>query len=132
MDTAVSGVPRFVLRLEGLAVLVAAVIGYGTLGGSWVLFAVLFLVPDISMTGYLGGPRAGAMTYNVVHSYVAPAALAGLMASGVLPVHWGICVIWVAHIGFDRALGYGLKFAAAFRDTHLGLLGAGRMGVSQL
>ncbi len=121
MNTAVSGVPRLVLRLEGLAVLAAALIAYRALGESWYLFAALFLVPDLGMAGYLAGPRAGAPAYNVVHSYVAPAALSALMASGVLPVHWGICVLWIAHIGFDRALGYGLKFGTAFRDTHLGI-----------
>jgi hypothetical protein len=126
MNTAVSGIPRTMLRLEGLAVLATAVVAYRALGGSWSLFTLLFLVPDLSMAGYLGGPRTGAAAYNVVHSYVAPAVLAGMMAIGAVPPHWGICLIWVGHIGFDRALGYGLKFTSAFRDTHLGLPGVPR------
>ncbi|MGD9659519.1 MAG: DUF4260 family protein, partial [Methylocystis sp.] len=31
----------------------------------------------------------------------------------------------LALIGFDRALGYGLKSGTAFRDTHLGRVGGG-------
>jgi hypothetical protein len=27
--------------------------------------------------------------------------------------------MWCAHISFDRALGYGLKFAEAFKPTHI-------------
>ena len=34
-------------------------------------------------------------------------------------------MIWCAHIGFDRALGYGLKSAAGFEFTHLGRIGRG-------
>ena len=124
MNTAVSGVPRFLLRLEGMAVLATCVVAYRVLGGSWLLFAVLFLVPDLSMVGYLSGPRAGAAIYNVVHSYVTPALLAGLMALSILPANWPLCLIWVSHIGFDRGVGYGLKFTSAFRDTHLGMLNA--------
>jgi hypothetical protein len=32
-------------------------------------------------------------------------------------------LIWIAHIGFDRALGYGLKYPTGFGDTHLGRIG---------
>jgi hypothetical protein len=71
------------------------------------------------MVGYLRGRRTGAAIYNVVHWYVTPALLAGLMAIGLITPHWWICLIWVSHIAFDRAVGYGLKFTSAFRDTHL-------------
>jgi Domain of unknown function (DUF4260) len=123
MNTAVSGGPRTILRIEALAVLAAGVVAYHAVGGSWVLFAVLFFAPDLSMLGYLGGPRVGAVVYNVVHTYAAPAVLAGLMVVGLVPAHWGICVIWASHIGFDRTLGYGLKFSSAFQDTHFGKIG---------
>jgi Domain of unknown function (DUF4260) len=73
---AVSGTPLVLLRLEGAAVLVAATFAYATLGGRWALFAALFLVPDLSMLGYLGGRRLGAACYNAAHSYLGPAALA--------------------------------------------------------
>ena len=71
---------------------------------------MLFLVPDLALIGYLGGPRAGAMLYNAFHTYLAPAALAALAYAGVLADAWPLCLIWVAHIGLDRALGLGLKF----------------------
>jgi hypothetical protein len=123
MDTPVSGTPRLLLRLEGLAVLATAVIGYGELGASWSLFALLLLLPDAALIAYVGGPRMGALAYNAAHTYLAPATVGALAYLGVLPGGWPICLIWVAHIGMDRALGLGLKFSSAFRDTHLGAVG---------
>ncbi len=123
MPSSVSGGPRTLLRLEGLAVLVASAVAYHLVQGSWPLFALLFLAPDLAMVGYLAGPRAGAVAYNTTHTYLGPAALAGAMAAGALPAQWELCQIWSAHAGMDRALGYGLKYATAFGDTHLGPVG---------
>jgi hypothetical protein len=119
---AVAGLPRLLLRAEGAAMFAAGVYAYAQLGAGWGMFAALFLVPDLSMLGYLAGPRAGAHSYNLAHSYLAPAvlALAGLVAPAWLP--WA--ALWLAHIGFDRALGYGLKYTTAFGDTHLGRVGS--------
>lgn len=87
---------------------------------SWLLFAALFLAPDLSIAGYLAGPRAGAAGYNVAHSYLAPMLAAAVaMMTGASPA---IALIWGAHIGFDRALGYGLKYPMGFTATHLGRL----------
>lgn len=128
MDTPVSGAPRLVLRVEGLAVSIAAVVAYRELGASWWLFALLVLLPDIAFAAYLAGPRIGAIVYNVFHSYLAPAILAGIAYATDLLRLWPLCLIWIAHIGLDRALGFGLKFTTAFRDTHLGTVGrAARM-----
>ena len=69
--------PRPLLHLEGAAVLAVSLWAYHLTHGSWVLFAVLFLAPDLSMVGYLAGARVGSITYNVVHTYVGPLALAG-------------------------------------------------------
>ena len=117
-----SGVTRL-LRVEALALLVASVIGYASLGGGWALFAALFLVPDVTLFAYFAGPRVGAAAYNSAHSTVGPAILAALSwkfgATGGLEV----ALIWLAHIGLDRALGYGLKYASRFGDTHLGKIG---------
>jgi hypothetical protein len=111
------------LRLEGLVVLAAAAAAYHALGGGWGWFAALFLGPDLSMLGYLAGPRVGAASYNVGHSHLGPALLAVVgLATGTDLALLG-ALIWVAHIGFDRMLGYGLKRATGFRDTHLGRLG---------
>jgi hypothetical protein len=88
-------------------------------GGSWWLFALLLLAPDLSMLGYLARPRVGAILYNVFHSYPLPAALGifGMLAGAPLAV--SVALVWFAHIGMDRLMGYGLKYPTAFKDTHL-------------
>lgn len=119
------------LRLEGLTLFVAASIHYWFIGGSWWVYAVLFFAPDLSFLGYLAGPRPGAVVYNLAHTSTAPAVLAlaawlasaGTDANGFGTLGWTVAVIWLAHIGFDRALGYGLKYPTAFQDTHLGRIG---------
>jgi hypothetical protein len=118
-----SGGLRVLLRLEGAAAFAAAVGLYAHAGFSWPIFALLCLAPDLSMLAYLAGPRVGAAGYNLAHTYL-PAlalALAGFFLG--LPVATAGGLIWIAHIGFDRALGYGLKYSTAFGDTHLGRIG---------
>jgi hypothetical protein len=115
----VSGALRIVLRLEGAVVLAAAALAYAGIGGGWAMFAVLFLVPDVFMLGYLGGRRIGAAVYNVGHAYIAPAALAAYGVLQAQPLALEIALIWIAHIGFDRLLGFGLKYQIAFGHTHL-------------
>lgn len=111
-------VPRL-LRAEGLAVFAAAVIVYFDSGYGWLLLVVLALAPDLSLVGYLAGPRIGAVAYDAAHTYVLPLALAaaGILAGPDLAVQ--LALIWVAHIGADRLLGYGLKYPTDFKDTHL-------------
>ena len=87
------------------------------------MFAGLSLVPDLSMLGYLGGPRLGAACYNAGHSYLGPAVLAALAVAASMPMLLSIACIWLAHIGFDRMLGYGLTYATSFGETHLGRRG---------
>jgi len=120
---AVSGGPRILLRLEGLALFAGMAVLYALLGRSWWLFAILFLVPDLSFAAYLAGPKVGAIVYNVAHSYVAPIALMSAGLALAVPLLLPIAIIWLAHIGIDRALGYGLKYAAGFTFTHLGRIG---------
>jgi hypothetical protein len=117
----VAGAPRTWLRLEGAATCAAAVIAYARGGHSWLAFAVLFLSPDLSILAYLAGPRLGSAGYNLIHSYVGPAIAAGALLAAGGPL--GVPLIWAAHIGFDRALGYGLKYADGFPFTHLGRIG---------
>ena len=112
--------PPALLRLEGAAVLAVAAWAFSSTGASWWLFVGLLLAPDLSVVGFARGPRFGAAMYNVGHTYAAPALLA-LMAplwSFALPV----ALVWAAHIGMDRMLGYGLKLPTGFKDTHLGTL----------
>lgn len=121
--SAVSGAVRRWLRAEGFAILALGVVLYWLVEGSWPWFAMLFLFPDLSLAAYLAGPRVGAAVYNVAHTLAVPASLAAaavLLEAG-LPAH--LALIWVAHIGADRALGLGLKYPTGFRDTHLGRLG---------
>ena len=119
----VLGSVRALLRLEGFAALAAAAAIYAQAGFSWPAFALFFLAPDLAMLGYLAGPRAGAVAYNLAHTYTFGLALtvAGFF-SGV-PAAMAGGLIWIAHIGFDRALGYGLKYPTGFGDTHLGRIG---------
>jgi hypothetical protein len=120
---AVAGVPRLLLRLEGAAVFCGAVFFYWRLDGSWLWFVVLFLAPDLSFFAYLVSPRVGAIAYNAVHTTLGPLALLALAAWRGWPVGEDVALIWLAHVGVDRALGYGLKYGAGFGDTHLGRLG---------
>lgn len=123
---AVTGLPRLLLRLEGLAVLALATLAYAARDGGWLLYAALFLLPDLAMAGYLRGAAFGALAYNLAHSHLAPALLAAAgLALGVEPAV-PAALVWAAHIGFDRALGYGLKYPEGFRATHLGAIGAAR------
>jgi hypothetical protein len=113
--------PALLLRLEGLAVLGASLALY--VDGDYAIWPLLafFLAPDLSFLGYLAGPRVGAVVYNAAHSYVLPVALAaGCLLSGEAGLPVQVALIWAAHIGGDRALGYGLKYPTAFKDTHLG------------
>ena len=123
MIGAVAGAPRLLLRLEGAAAAAAATLLYHRLGGSWSWFALWFLAPDISIIGYVFGPRWGARLYNAAHSYIGPALLVlGAWATGHEAAIL-MAAIWVAHIGFDRLLGFGLKYQTGFGDTHLRWIG---------
>jgi hypothetical protein len=120
---AVAGTAKLLLRVEGAALLAASVTAFALMGGAWSTFALTFLLPDLSLLGYLAGARVGAVAYNVGHSTIGPVVLAGLGLALAAPAAWLAASIWLAHIGFDRMLGYGLKYATGFRHTHLGLVG---------
>jgi hypothetical protein len=113
--------PDVLLRLEALAELTIVCMAYGNMySGKWIFFALLFLTPDIVLLGYaLANKRFAAALYNIVHSYVLPVAL-GLWAwrSGS-PLGGELALIWLAHIAFDRLIGFGLKLPAEFRRTHI-------------
>jgi hypothetical protein len=114
-------------RLEGLAIAAITAALYARTGARWWLFAALWLLPDLSMLGYLASPCSGARIYNAYHNYVPPVAL----ALGAVLLHRDglllpIALIWANHIGVDRALGYGLKYGEGFGFTHLGRLGKPR------
>lgn len=107
------------LHLEGLAAALIAGTTFAQTGGSWWLFALLILAPDLAMLGYLAGKAVGAVCYNIAHSYLAPVVLGAAAFAVGHPTLLHIALIWVVHIGLDRAIGYGLKYSSGFKDTHL-------------
>ena len=120
---AVEGMPRLLLRIEGASLALVALYAYYRVGASWWLFAALMLVPDVSFAGYLLNTRIGAIAYNAMHVTLGPLILGAL--GFLLPSFdlIAVALIWAAHIGVDRALGYGLKYGAGFAFTHLGRMG---------
>ncbi|MCC6627972.1 MAG: DUF4260 domain-containing protein [Chloroflexi bacterium] len=111
--------PGRLLRLEGGALLIAATVGYFAAGGHWLAFLALLLAPDLAMIGYLAGPRAGSIAYNLAHTTTLPLLLGVISWLVGRPLGLLVAAIWLAHIGLDRLIGYGLKYPSGFRDTHL-------------
>jgi len=112
-----------ILRLEAIALFVAGVVAYLQLNGHALWLLPLLLAPDLSMIGYVGGPRAGAITYDLAHNLAAALLLLGVgWFAAVAPLALAGAIL-VAHVGMDRSLGYGLKLPTDFRDTHLGRIG---------
>jgi hypothetical protein len=128
----VSGAPLKWLRLEGILVFILGILLYAHTGTGWWRFVVLLLVPDVVMAGYWLGARWGAIFYNLGHSYVAPVALVAFAIVDSRPAWLPYLLIWTAHIAVDRALGYGLKYSAGFKNTHLGWLGKNMGNISSV
>ena len=114
--------PNTILRFESAAVFGACVIALIRLGCPGWLAAVLALAPDLAMLGYLLNPRVGAISYNLAHFQMLAIALAAIGFFSSLPTLIFVGLIWLAHIEWDRALGYGLKLSS-FQNTHLGRIG---------
>lgn len=107
------------LRFEGLVLLVGSVAAYVHLRGSGLLFVVLLFAPDLAMLGYLVNVRVGALVYNLAHHYAVPLILIAVGLAAGIEALLLVGLIWSAHISMDRAVGYGLKYPTAFKDTHL-------------
>ena len=113
----------WILRAEAVALFVTGVLLYLQLNGNGLFLLPLLLAPDVSMVGYLAGPQAGAVTYNLAHNLIT--------ALVVIAIGWFVPIaplalagaILLAHVGMDRSLGYGLKLPTDFKDTHLGRIG---------
>jgi hypothetical protein len=110
------------LRAEGGLALAIALVAYAHIDGSWWLFLGLILAPDLGLLGYLHSAAVGAWSYNLLHTYILPVLLAAagfhLGMAFLVPV----AVIWIAHIGADRLLGFGLKYPADQKDQHFARL----------
>jgi hypothetical protein len=112
-----------ILRAEGLVCLLLACALYQVQGFSWMAFGVWFFLPDVAILVYVfGNERVGMWAYNMTHSTLGAGVVALLGLALDVSMLLQASLIWFAHIGFDRALGYGLKFPLGFRVTHLGVL----------
>jgi hypothetical protein len=111
--------PRTLLHAEGAVVFAVATLLYFHGDHPWWLYLVLALAPDLSMVAYAGGARLGALGYDAAHTYVVPVALAAVGVVGDVATLVAVALVWLAHIGIDRAVGYGLKYENGFKDTHL-------------
>jgi hypothetical protein len=111
--------PRVLLGAEGAVAFVAATALYFHGDHPWWLFLVLILAPDLAMVGYAFGARAGAIAYDALHTYAVPVTLAAAGVVWDVDTLVAVALIWIAHIGADRAIGYGLKYPSGFKDTHL-------------
>ena len=109
------------MNLEGAAVLGAVVyIYFFRVDGNWIMFVGLILVPDVGLIAYASrNNRIGSILYDAFHTYVLSVALlvSGVATGSEIVVQIGL--ISAAHIGMDRAIGYGLKYAAKPKPTHL-------------
>jgi hypothetical protein len=111
--------PRWLLHLEGACILALTVALYHAGHFRWWMFAALLLAPDLAMLGYLANVKIGAALYNLVHTEAGPILLLVVCVAVPLPVLQPYALIWLAHLGMDRTLGYGLKYPTRFKDTHL-------------
>ncbi|PFG12202.1 DUF4260 domain-containing protein [Bacillus sp. es.036] len=107
------------LHLEGLIVLLGSLYFYASIDASWWLFFLCLFLPDLFMLGYVMNNRIGALIYNIGHTYVFPFILLILSVSLNLDLLLALSLIWIAHIGMDRTVGYGLKYPSQFKETHL-------------
>src|SRR5882724_2354145 len=97
--------PSFLLHTEGGTILALSVFLYRQNHASWLLFALLFLAPDLFMLGYLTSVRVGTAVYNFGHTLVTPVVLLAICFLTDKPQLFPLVLVWTAHIGFDRLLG---------------------------
>lgn len=110
--------PRLFLHLEGLALLVGALLLYANQNFSWLAFGLLLLLPDLPLIFYAIDQRAASIAYNLVHSLVFPVALGLFSYFNGYTLGMQLALIWLAHIGMDHTFGYGLKYLGSMKDTH--------------
>jgi len=110
--------PRLFLHLEGLTLLISVLVLYGNQHFNWWAFVIFLLAPDLSAAFYAINTRIGSIAYNLVHTTIFPLALGLFSFLTGNPLALQIALIWLAHIGMDRAVGYGFKYPSNFKDTH--------------
>lgn len=114
---------KILLNLDELASLLLAVLVFAHLPYAWWWLPALFLVPDLSMLGYLAGPRLGAWCYNLAHHKLLALALGATGSLLGQPVLLLAGVVVLFHSSFDRLLGYGFKHETGFKHKHLSQFG---------
>lgn len=110
---------KTITKLEGIVVFLFCLYFYNQLESSWLMFVLLWIVPDVSMVGYLKNSKLGAMTYNLAHNFIASLLLValGIFLENSIIISLGI--IWTSHVALDRFLGFGLKYENSFKETHV-------------
>ncbi len=114
---------KSLLKLEELFMFGLSILFFSNLGFVWWLFPALLFTPDLSMIGYLGGTKLGAIIYNFIHH---KALGVGIFILGIILASqpWQLAgLILFGHSSMDRVLGYGLKHSDSFQHTHLGMIG---------
>jgi len=111
------------LKLEEIALFLLCIFLFNQLNFAWWWFPALLLLPDLGMLGYLVNAKTGAFTYNLLHHRLVATSVA-FYALSYGGDYWKLsAIILFAHISFDRAMGYGLKYNDSFSSTHLGAIG---------
>ena len=113
-----------VLKLEELAQLAITLVAlyYQPLEFRWWTWIILFLLPDVSMLGYLINTSVGAISYNLFHHKFIAILILGIGWYMSIPIVTLSGLLLYGHSSFDRVMGYGLKYFDSFKHTHLGTL----------
>ncbi|GAB3799715.1 DUF4260 domain-containing protein [Virgibacillus kimchii] len=111
--------PKILIHLEGLAVLLLSVYFYFLVDYGWLFFILLLFAPDLSVLGYFADKKTGAVIYNIFHTYIVPVMCIVIALLFSIQLLLAIGLVWTAHIGMDRTVGFGLKYHTDFKDTHL-------------
>lgn len=111
------------LKLEELCMLLGCIYAMVFYDAAWWWYLLLLMGPDISMPGYLAGPKAGAVSYNVFHHKGIGIALIIGGFAFQHPTFYLVGFVVIGHSSLDRMMGYGLKYFKGFQFTHLGKIG---------
>jgi hypothetical protein len=119
LEGSVGGAPRLWLQLEGATLMVGSLVSLSTTHRSWWLVPLVLFLPDEFMAGYIGGTRIGAHVYNMAHATPLPMLMVGYGWWLGRSIFVALGLVWLAHIGMDRLLTFGLKYPDHFQHTHL-------------
>jgi len=112
--------PILLRRFEALTIFIIGLTAYHFSGYSWLIFALLFFLPDVGAVGYFKSHSLGSTLYNLTHWLIWPLLLGtyGLFADQETAKM--IAIIWITHVCFDRMLGWGFKSGGSFYQTGMG------------